>query len=246
MSLRNYLKNHVDVAGDDGVQWRFTGIYGESQTELKYKTWNRLRDLYSQSTQPGQPWLVAGDFNEILHQFEKEGGRPRPQAQIDRFRCALEDCELSDIGFAGDIFTWRNNQFREADFVRERIDRAVANTAWRSKFSGMHVINGDPYHSDHRPVIIDTDRNVRMPSNMVGQRPFKFEASWLEEERCKQIVSNVWEVGGPDGGVLQKLREVASSLLLWNTNVLGSLEKRLKRAKKELEAYRRMPISNFF
>jgi hypothetical protein len=38
----------------------------------------------------------------------------------------------------------------------KRLDRAVSNPEWRMKFLLAHLINGDPYHSDHRRVIIDT------------------------------------------------------------------------------------------
>ena len=55
--------------------------------------------------QSDKPWLCAGDFNEILYSWEKEGGVPKPQAQMDRFKEALEVCELNDLGFSGDAFT---------------------------------------------------------------------------------------------------------------------------------------------
>jgi hypothetical protein len=40
-------------------------------------------------------------------------------------------------------------------------------------------------------------------------------------------------VGG-DGKIASKIKGVASSLQNWKTNVLGDLEKRLKKAKKDL------------
>jgi hypothetical protein len=46
-----------------------------------------------------------GDFNEILLSCEKESRVDRSQACMDCFREALEDCELSDLGFEGDPFT---------------------------------------------------------------------------------------------------------------------------------------------
>jgi hypothetical protein len=121
----------MEVKGEDNVMWRFTGVYGESRAELKYLTWELLRDLFSQHETNPMPWLCAGDFNEILFHHEKEGGVPRSQACLDRFKEALEDCELHDLGFSGDVFTWRNKQFREDDYIRERLDRAVANEMWR-------------------------------------------------------------------------------------------------------------------
>lgn len=103
--LRNYSTNHidVDVVRDDGFSLRFTGVYGEPKMELKHRTWKMLRDLHGLRS---MPWLCAGDFNEILHHHEKEGGVPRSQTCLDRFKEALEDCELLDLGFTSDIFMW--------------------------------------------------------------------------------------------------------------------------------------------
>ena len=59
--------------------WRLTGIYGEPRWQDKYKTWDKLRELNGLHN---MPWLVIGDFNEILFSHEKEGGNPRPQAYM--------------------------------------------------------------------------------------------------------------------------------------------------------------------
>jgi endonuclease/exonuclease/phosphatase family metal-dependent hydrolase len=119
------------------------------------------------------PWLCAGDFNEILYHHE-EGGVRRPQACLDLFKEALEGCELDDLGFSGDIFTWRNKQMTGDTHIRERLDRAVANAAWRMMFPLMHVKNGDPYHSDHRPVVVLTELFQGGRGSGGG---FKFEAA---------------------------------------------------------------------
>jgi hypothetical protein len=127
------------------------------------------------------------------------------------------------LGFAGNVFTWRNKQYREADYIHECLGRAVANAAWRDLYPLVHVKNGDHFHSDHRPVIILTE-GVRHRSN--GDRrglAFKFEASWLREDLCGSIVSNAWVEGGVlgEGLVVEKLKNVAYSLQSWSVNVVG-------------------------
>lgn len=74
---------------------------------------------------------------------------------------------------------------------------------------------------------------------------FKFEAKWLEEEACEGIVENAWKTSSDIHGreVSETLREVAKDLIDWSKNVLGDLEKRIARTKKELERWRRAPIS---
>ena len=43
---------------------------------------------------------------------------------------------------------------------------------------------------------------------------------------------------------MERTRGIKANLLDWSVNVLGDLEKRLKKAKKELEKWRTVPISD--
>lgn len=147
------------------------------------------------------PWLMAGDFNEVLYAYEKVGGRPKSQRCMDAFRGVLEECGMDDLGYKGDMFTWRNNQFTGEDFIKERLDRAMCNGEWRQMFPEARVINGDPRHSDHRPVIIHTCVDEEEQPLGRVQRSFRFEVAWLEEERCREIVKEVWKDSvGEKGG----------------------------------------------
>jgi exonuclease III len=186
VAVKGRSKYHIDmeIMEEGGFVWRFTGMYGEPKAELKQNTWDLLRDLHQLQN---LLWLCAGDFNEVLHQHEKEGGCPRAQSCMDRFKNALEDCELHDLGFSGDVFTWRNKQLKKDNYIRERLDRAIANDGWRTCFPLFHVRNGDPYHLDHRPVIISTEKGVS-GERWRGPTQFRFEANWLKEEQCREVV----------------------------------------------------------
>lgn len=126
------------------------------------------------------PWLVLGDFNEILFNSEKEGGRPRTQRQMQLFHDALADCELADIGYVGDLFTWQRGN------IRERLDRAVANIAWTTMFPTAILTNSDMTRSDHRPLVVEADTEA---TNVVADaRSKKFEARWLKEDTVEEMV----------------------------------------------------------
>jgi hypothetical protein len=203
-----------------------------------------MRTLHHQAS---LPWLCIGDFNEIMFSFEKQGGLPRPQVCMDRFRNALNFCNLNDLGFEGDIFTWRNNNCRAKGYIRERLDRAVANPGWCAKFPCYKVVNGEQGHSDHRPVLLEMGeltRNIwRGDGGVVNKR---FEARWLMEEDCDTIVTNAWNKAKSHGHTQVKdlITSVSKELHSWSKDVLGDLQKRIKNPKKELEVCRRRDISD--
>lgn len=152
---------------------------------------------------------------------------------MDRFREALEDCDLSDLGFEGDPFTWRNNSHTSVHYIREHLERVVANNEWMMRFPLHRVINGEPRHSNHRMVIVDTNP-PRSDGGRRGPLAFYFEASWVEEDECATIVENAWRTSmvarGDDvgGTVLNVTRELGE----WGRNVLGGWRKILKRQGK--------------
>jgi hypothetical protein len=93
---------YADITKADDFVWRFARFYGEPSLDKKTLSWKVLLTLNAARR---HPWLCVGDFNEILSGCEKEGGPDRPQPCMDRFKEALEECGLSDLGFVGDPFT---------------------------------------------------------------------------------------------------------------------------------------------
>jgi len=242
--VKSLSDHHIDavIIEEDGFEWRLTGVYGESRSDEKEKTWELLRDLKSRFR---LPWLCYGDFNEILFNHEKEGGPPRAESSMEKFRSALEDCDLHDLGFVGDAFTWRNHHHMASSYTKERLDRAVANGEWRARFPLVRVLNGDPRHSDHRPIVVDLGERVsrgwRQPMDMLH----KFEARWLEEEECSTYVEAAWLAALETGDVslMEVQKRVLKELWAWDKDVLGELERRIKNARRELERCRRRGIS---
>jgi hypothetical protein len=187
-----------------------------------------------------------GDFNEILFQHEKQGGTARPQQCMDMFREAHEDCDLEDLGYTCDLFTWWNHHHNADCYIRERLDRAVANTEWRNLFPGYEVRHGDQQHSDHMPIIVKLDGENT--SHIVGQNKhtFRFEAQWLNEEGCAELVEKAWaeSFGAGSQTVGEGLQDVSKVLDNWNRNVLGDLDTGIKKVKKKLQQCVKKPLSN--
>ena len=73
MELLTYSQRHIDaIVKEDGgkKRWRFIGFYDNPETCKWEELWTLIRNL---SSRCDLPWVIIGDFNELLHANEKEG-----------------------------------------------------------------------------------------------------------------------------------------------------------------------------
>lgn len=56
------------------------------------------------------PWIIGGDFNEILHSIEKFGGRSINNSRSNQFTDCINYCNLVDLGFKDSKYTWTNKR----------------------------------------------------------------------------------------------------------------------------------------
>lgn len=90
--------------------WRFTGFYGNPNSTSSTFSWKLLSRLYNIHELQHLPWLVGGDFNEILYESEKLVGSLCSLTQMSAFRDVINSCMLCDLNFKGDPFTWCNRR----------------------------------------------------------------------------------------------------------------------------------------
>jgi hypothetical protein len=68
---QNFIDIRINEHGEAG--WRFTGFYGEPSSDRKHLSWDYIRSLHAEFD---LPWIMVGDFNEILYSNEKKGVLP--------------------------------------------------------------------------------------------------------------------------------------------------------------------------
>jgi hypothetical protein len=229
ISLLYKSSNYIDVMVGVGAEnvWRFTGFYGEPRWQDKQLTWQYFRDLHAVVN---LPWLVMGDINEIMYPFEKEGGNPRPQHYMKAFRDAMEESNLSDFGYTGPKFTWHRGK------IRERLDRALTNEAWNTKFGDAVLLNMEYSHCDHRPIMMEFDKEENYTATV--PTVLRFEAKWLKEAQFRQVVEDAWERAGPmvqNSTLAGKLAFVHDQLHKWDRAVLQKTKKKIRKAQRDLD-----------
>ncbi|KAM6580301.1 hypothetical protein CsatA_004075 [Cannabis sativa] len=106
--LLKYSKSHIDlVVNIPGMaSWRLSGLYGEPNRHLRHRTWTLLRTM---ATESNLPWCIIGDFNNILSNEDKKGGRPYPSSLLWGFQATIQDCNLIDLELKGYPYTWERS-----------------------------------------------------------------------------------------------------------------------------------------
>ncbi|XP_062007579.1 uncharacterized protein LOC133724753 [Rosa rugosa] len=109
------------------------------------QTYLLIRDLCDLDS---LPWVIIGDFNEILINGEKLSGPTCPERQMKGFREALGYAELIDLGFQGSKMTWWNYE------TQLRLDRAVATNSWSDIFGFARTeFEGVPMYTLTRKIV---------------------------------------------------------------------------------------------
>ena len=122
------------------------------------------------------PWVLLGDFNEMISEDEKMGGLPLNRNRIFAFRNCMDKCGLMDLGFQGPRFTWTNKSPVWQCNIKERLDRGLGNAKWKILFPAAEVHHLPRVKSNHCPILLITD-----PLEQKSPKPFQFEQMWLTD-----------------------------------------------------------------
>ena len=138
------------------------------------------------------PWLMIGDFNEVLYGEDKLRGNHINLKQALEFKACLDSCSFVDLGFVRPKYTWTNKR-QISDLILERLDRCFTNPIWRILYPKVVVTHLPRTFSDHHPVLIELWKtNV---NRLV--RPFCFLTMWLLHPDFPRIVRKAWPEEAP-------------------------------------------------
>lgn len=143
--------------------WFFSGIYGSPNRIIRNQIWSELKHS---SSVIDLPWLLAGDFNEIISL--------NPVLAAPLLDC-ISTCNFEDLGFSGGKYTWTNCRYNREDLIFERLNRAFANPSWFNLFRHVSVTHLPRTHSDHHPIFLSLSTRQQLSFSST----FKFESYWM-------------------------------------------------------------------
>ena len=191
-------------------------LYAPNDRHKRLEVWNQLREL--QTARP-EPWILLGDFNEVLQPQERRGNTlltpsMRELAQL------IQDIQLIDIEL-NVKFTWMRHN------AASKLDRVLISPELLDKFPGTHAYCKERMLSDHYSIIL--------ASNIVkwGPIPFRTFDCWLQEPSFVQVFRNEWlQLVGLH--LEQKLKRMKAPLKKWNREVFGHIDLKISSFQKEI------------
>lgn len=184
-------------------------MYGHPTPSFRNEIWERIERIGT--TRRNQPWLIMGDFNELLSNAEKKGGRQRPEASFQDFRRMVRMCEFSDLQFTGDCFSWAGQ--RGDHYVTSCLDRTMATTTWHQAFPASETQFLELGESDHKPMVTYISDSVEERRGM-----FCYDSRLSYKEGFKGSVLKGWNGQGshsPQITLSTRIKSCRKQISLW-------------------------------
>lgn len=237
ISIKSFSEGHIDalIRRKNGY-WRFSDFYGNPKTEKRIHSWNLLERL---SEDNDTPWIVGGDFNEIISEEEKSRGWARRNSnQMELFISSLNHYKLIDARYRGSKFTWRRGKSKNGRIL-ERLDRILMNQEMEASVNNLVINHLGFLSSDHRPIAASwefKDEQTKVSKNGKLQQ---FEEGWLKIKGAEEVIKRCW-VNHPNPkaqNLCDNMVDCINKLHRWNKERLNdSLRSAISRKEEEIQA----------
>eukprot|EP00253_Pinus_taeda_P008065 PITA_08065 len=132
--------------------------------------------------------------------------------------------------------TWRNRRTGE-ERIAKRLDRFLINESLASYIPLFRQWVGEGGNSDHFPIFLEFSKTPPKPAS-----PFKFNATWLQEESFLQLFRNTWRHPGSSppenkgAHFMKNLKRLKRATIEWAANRKRKSNENLARIDEALSA----------
>ncbi|XP_023899983.1 uncharacterized protein LOC112011880 [Quercus suber] len=178
----------------------------------------------------------------IISRKEKAGESLHPTRKIDHFCTAISRCGFFDLGHKGSPFTWSRNHPTEGR-IHICLDRALATATWKRNFPETVVHHLSMSTSDHSMLAVCLP--ILKPRQKRYHPPFCFEAMWLQDPRCAEVIEEAWMEGlyRLEGAQISNcLANCETRLFAWNKIEFGHVRKQIEWLEVTLQSLELHPL----
>ncbi|KAH1063835.1 hypothetical protein J1N35_028822 [Gossypium stocksii] len=96
VDIQTYSSNHINtmIQAENEKVIRFMGFYENTDPNKRHLSWDMLKRVRRTVK---ETWIIGGDFNAILDNAKKDGGRRKPLALMKEFREIVEKLSMVDL-----------------------------------------------------------------------------------------------------------------------------------------------------
>ncbi|KAI0522463.1 hypothetical protein KFK09_004842 [Dendrobium nobile] len=185
--------------------WLISTVFGSRNSVYRKPLWEKLE----KSNDVNKPAIIGGDFNCILSQEGKRGGKKFVFSQGARdMKMFMSNNDFHEVGFMGPKFTWCNNK-SGGGCILERLDRCFMNSYAMNSIQlalVKHLEAFKPINANHKDI--------------------HFEDVWASYHGATAIVEKSWKkVGGgdPTTSLDLKFKRTLKALFHWSKAKFKSL-----------------------
>lgn len=233
-----YSSPQVVICGvyNPQTQQSFTAafVYARNRREQRVELWDKIKELSRYSNFRHSPWIIFGDFNQVLSAAEVYSTTPYTLCQqgIQEFSDCIEESAICDLAFRGCHHTWYNKSVTSPK--SRKIDRALVNEDWLNVFPDSYAYFDSPGSSDHTPCIIYL-------ANQLSQRKCRFiyYDMFSMHPDFKQLIEDAWAAPviylSPMSALYQRLRAAKACCKSLNRSNFSNIQAQSKEAKQTLD-----------
>lgn len=168
----------------DDLSFAITNVYGPCDHASKPLFLQSLGHLASGIS---CPWTIMGDFNIPLRPSDKSTTNFN-MFEANLFSSTINTLQLQDLPLLDRRYTWSNQQDEP---ILVRLDRALANMAWATKFPDTSLSSLTRTTSDHVPLCLTAQTTIPKAS------VFRLDRSLLCNPIFLDKVAANWASVGP-------------------------------------------------
>ena len=221
------FSSSVQFSSSDGTSWWLTCVYGPQGNQEKIQFLQELRDIRTVCT---GPWLVAGDFN-LIYKDEDKNNSNLNRAMMGRFRRWVNDMAVTELPLHGRKYTWSSSSTSDSPTL-VRLHRVFCSLEWEELFPDYLLQSCASGDSDHCSLLLG------LQDSPASKRRFHFEAFWPSLDGFMETVEAAWTAVPARPCPLEtlslKFKATARSLQSWSQKSVGHLNSQLLLAKEIL------------
>lgn len=213
-----------------GKLFYVTVVYGSNKLAERKILWGKLKSV---ALGINLPWVVGGDFNNVLLSSERQGGCAVQLYEVVDYQHSVQDCGLTDMKWHGLSFTWSNKQKVDRK-VYSKIDRVMVNDDWVKEFFAASTWFKAEIFSNHAFAIIHMALN-----RGVRHCTFRFCNTWALASHFNDIVRVGWSTpafGDKMHRVMYQLKQLKQPLLALSRQQFPDVVHQLETAQSFLIA----------